>query len=127
MAGSAYIPRMAEGNFNKSNVSGDVEINGSLTFKGQLSFEGKLRKGSITGEMLVLGQSSEVKGNILVDSLKMNGEVSGDITVNGKCELGNSAHLTGNLVTRGLSMADGATLIGQMQIGPDTEKLRPQG
>ena len=109
---------MAELHDTKSIATSDVQIIGSLTFKGDLAFDGKLSGGNIKGRALSLGTSARIDGNIECDSLSIAGIVNGNVTVSGKCELHPSAQLNGNLNTSRLVMADGATLIGQVQIRP---------
>ena len=109
---------MAELHDSKSIATSDVQIIGSLTFKGELAFDGKLSGGGIEGRILSLGSSAKVDGNIECDALSIAGVVNGNVTVSGKCELHPSAQLVGNLNTSRLVMADGATLIGQVQIRP---------
>ena len=109
---------MAELHESKSVAASDVHIIGSITFKGELTFDGKLSGGNITGRMLSLGSSATIDGDIECDALSIAGIVNGNVTVTGKCELHPSAQLNGNLNTSRLVMADGATLIGQVQIRP---------
>jgi len=112
---------------SQNTVLSDMEITGSLTFKGNLSFEGKLREGSITGENLFVGKSANIEGNIKAKSLRMEGTVNGNITVKGKCDFAASAVLIGDIKSSSFITAEGATYIGQMQIGPDAEQLKPKG
>ena len=103
---------------SKSVATSDVQIVGSISFKGELAFDGKLSGGGIKGHVLSLGASAKIDGNIECDALSIAGVVNGNVTVTGKCELHASAQLNGNLNTSRLVMADGATLIGQVQIRP---------
>ena len=109
---------MAELFESKSIATSDVQIVGSISFKGDLAFDGKLSGGDIKGRVLSLGASARIDGNIECDALSIAGIVNGNVTVSGKCELHASAQLNGNLNTSRLVMADGATLIGQVQIRP---------
>ena len=109
---------MAESHESKSVAASDVQIIGSLTFKGELVFDGKLSGGSVKGRLLSVGPASRIDGNIEADALSIAGIVNGNVTVNGKTEIHSSAQLVGNLTTSRLVMADGATLIGQVQIRP---------
>jgi cytoskeletal protein CcmA (bactofilin family) len=109
---------MAEHHESKSVAASDVQIVGSITFKGELAFGGKLSGGSIKGRALSVGASAKVDGDIECDALSIAGVVNGDVTVTGKCDLHASAQLVGNLNTSRLVMADGATLIGQVEIRP---------
>ena len=109
---------MSEHHESKSVAASDVRITGSISFKGELAFDGKLSGGGIKGRVLSLGPSAKVDGNVECDSLAIAGIVNGNVTVTGKCELHSSAQIVGNLNTSRLVMADGATLIGQVQIRP---------
>jgi cytoskeletal protein CcmA (bactofilin family) len=111
---------------SENTVSSDVEITGSLKFKGRLSFGGQLKKGSIAGETLIVASTGSIKGNITTDSLRMDGKVEGDVMAMKKCDLGRSAVLIGDVTSPSLAMADGATLVGQMQIGPTADQLKPK-
>jgi len=117
---------MNENASSENTVLSDLEITGSLTFKGNLSFEGKLSNGGITGENLFVGKSANIKGNIKVKSLRVEGTVVGNITVKGKCDLAESAALTGDIKSSSFVMAEGAAYSGQLQIGPDAEQLKPK-
>jgi cytoskeletal protein CcmA (bactofilin family) len=117
---------MTEIPFRENIVSSDVEITGSLTFKGKLSFGGQLIKGSIAGENLVVGSTAKINGNITTDSLRMDGKIEGDVTAMKRCDLGRSAVLIGDVSSPSLVMADGATLVGQMQIGPTADQFKPK-
>ena len=70
------------------------------------------------GRSLSVGAPAKVDGDIECDALSIAGVVNGNVSVTGKCELHASAQLVGNLNTSRLVMADGATLIGQVQIRP---------
>ena len=109
---------MSENHDSKSVAASDVHVTGSISFKGELAFDGKLSGGGIKGRVLSLGSSAKVDGNVECDSLAIGGIVNGNVTVTGKCELHSSAQIVGNLNTSRLVMADGATLIGQVQIRP---------
>jgi len=108
----------------KSTILNDVEITGSLEFKGELVFDGKIRKGAITGDVLSVGQSADIKGDVMAESLRLSGKITGNVTVMKKCELAATASLTGDLVSNQLSMEEGATLIGQVRLGPVSPDAR---
>ena len=109
---------MPEINTSKHTILDDVEITGSLTFKGELTFDGRLNKGSVVGDSLIVGKNASIQGNIRVARLNLLGEVTGDVSVSEKCEIGETADFTGTLTTVKLAMAEGASVNGQVQIGP---------
>ena len=109
---------MSENHESKSVAASDVQIIGSIAFKGDLAFDGKLSGGSIKGRVLSIGPSARIDGNVECEALAIAGTVNGNVTVSGRCELHSSAQIVGNLHTSRLVMAEGATLIGQVQIRP---------
>jgi len=116
---------MADTTPTKSIVLSDTEVTGTLNFKGELNFAGNLIKGSITGGTLIVASSSSINGNIMADVIRVEGTVLGNITAMVKCEMGGSARITGDLSSPSIVMAEGATLIGQMRIGPGAQTLNP--
>src|ERR1700733_920873 len=106
-----------------STVLSDVEVTGTITFTGGLNFDGKLRKGDLDGKDLVLGAKAQIDGNINAASLVLHGSVTGDVLVTGRCELKGSASLVGSLITNRLAMDEGATLIGDVEITPQANKV----
>ncbi|HEX3870958.1 MAG TPA: polymer-forming cytoskeletal protein [Pirellulales bacterium] len=101
-----------------STVLSDVEVTGTITFTGGLNFDGKLQKGDMDGEDLVIGARARIDGNINSATLVLHGSVKGDVMVTGQCELKGSASLVGSLTTNRLTMDEGATLIGAVEITP---------
>jgi cytoskeletal protein CcmA (bactofilin family) len=109
----------------KSTILDDVEITGSLDFKGELAFGGQIKKGSITGDSLLVEKSAMIDGDVMTESLRLSGKIIGNVTVMNKCELSSTASLTGDLVSNQLAMEEGATLIGQVRLGPSAKDTQP--
>jgi cytoskeletal protein CcmA (bactofilin family) len=109
-----------------SNIQSDVQITGSIQFKGELSFDGQLKDGNIVGDVLVIGASGRVEGDIEARALVIYGSVTGDVMVAEKCELKGSAKLVGALTTNRLVMEEGASLLGQAEITPDLKNRSAQ-
>ena len=114
---------MAEITSNKSTVLSDMEFTGALTFKGELNFGGKLIKGSINGGALTVRKSATIEGDIRVETLRVEGAIVGNITALAKCDLGETAAVTGDITSPRIILAEGATLSGQLQIGPGAGSL----
>jgi cytoskeletal protein CcmA (bactofilin family) len=102
----------------KSMIQQDVEVSGSIKFKGEMVFGGKLKKGSLTGDLLEVGKDARIKGDITADVLILTGKVTGNVTAMQTCELTASAEVIGDLTANRLSMEEGATLVGQVRLGP---------
>jgi cytoskeletal protein CcmA (bactofilin family) len=108
----------------KSTIYNNVEITGSLEFKGELVFDGQLKKGGITGDNLVVDKNARIRGDVMADNIAMSGKVVGNVTAMQKCEMGATAELVGNLTTQRLSMEEGATLVGQVRLGPEAANAK---
>ncbi len=117
----------------------EKEMNGFLdkgtVFKGDLVFEDLLRidgkfEGTIRSDSaLIIGESAEVKGEIVVDSVTVSGQVDGKITAKSRIEINNRAKVSGELHTPVLSVQDGAVFDGVIQMGgtPVAKKLKTAG
>ena len=110
---------MSEITNKNSSVPSDVEINGSVTFGGEMVFAGRLSGGNIKGPVLTVSPKASITGNVDCDTCTLQGSVKGDMTVSGKCDLGPSAILVGDLTTSRLVMGEGATFVGKADIRPD--------
>jgi len=102
----------------KSTILGNVEITGSIAFRGELIFDGSLKSGGIIGDALQVGKNAKIKGDIMVDTLDLSGKVTGNTTATGRCELDSTAEVIGTLTATRLAMAEGATLVGEVRLGP---------
>jgi len=105
----------------------EKEMNGFLdqgtVFKGDLVFEDLLRidgkfEGTIRSDSeLIIGESAEVKGEVMVDSVTVNGRVNGKITAKSRIEINSRARVTGELHSPVLSIQDGAVFDGTVTMG----------
>ena len=105
----------------------EKEMNGFLgqgtTFKGDLVFEDLLRidgkfEGTIrSNSELIIGDSAEVKGEVMVDSVIVNGKVDGKIMAKSRIEINSRARVTGEVHAPVLSIQDGAVLDGTVAMG----------
>lgn len=99
-------------------IGQDTEITGDLHFSGGLHLDGKV-KGKVSGEKgnnstLTVSAQGTVEGDVLVDSLILNGTVIGDVYANERVELASEARVTGTVYYRMLEMAMGAEVNGKL-------------
>ena len=100
------------GKSSSSILSADVEVYGDLKVSGSMLVYGKIfgsieSKGSIR-----TGKGSFVKGDVQAIEAVINGNVQGDVIVNGKVTLGPYSHLMGNLTAGILVIQEGARFDG---------------
>jgi cytoskeletal protein CcmA (bactofilin family) len=103
-------------------------------FKGVLSFAGAVRidghlEGEIVGQdLLIIGESGEVKAEIEVGTLVVSGRVQGTIAARERVELLKPSRVTGTIRTPCLVVAEGALFNGNCEmVGSDEEATgRPE-
>ena len=100
-----------------SRVAEGAEIQGELQFSGSLYFAGKL-EGSILAKEgnLELRKNGEVHGDIDCQLLDCYGQVFGNIQVHGKSLLRNDCKVIGDIVTKELSIQNGAQINGHCRM-----------
>lgn len=109
---------MAEPITGKNLLSADVEIKGDIKFQNELTIDGKV-EGTITSAgVLTIGENAEIRGEIKTKSVTVLGKVTGNITVDERCELKGRAVLQGDLKAARLVIEDGATFVGKSEVTP---------
>jgi cytoskeletal protein CcmA (bactofilin family) len=105
---------------DKNSLSKDVEIKGSIKFANELIFDGTLDGNISSAEgILTVGQNAKVRGDVKTKTVILKGNVNGNITVQERCELHSNAQLIGDLKAVRLSLEDGATLLGRLEVNPN--------
>ena len=103
----------------KNVLSSDVEIKGELKFSGEMMFDGKI-EGEIRGEgALMLGEGSVVNGNVDAQSAVVRGKVNGNIVTKDKLELKAKTELFGDIRAPRLSIEEGVTFVGRVEVNPN--------
>ena len=103
-----------------NSLSKDVEIKGSIKFANELIFDGTLDGNISSAEgILTVGQNAKVRGDVKTRTVILKGNVNGNITVQERCELHSNSQLIGDLKAVRLSLEDGATLLGKLEVNPN--------
>ena len=103
-----------------NNLLKDVEIQGSIKFANELIFDGTLDGNISSAEgILTVGQNAKVRGDVKTRTVILKGNVNGNITVQERCELHSNSQLIGDLKAVRLSLEDGATLLGKLEVNPN--------
>jgi cytoskeletal protein CcmA (bactofilin family) len=111
---------MARGdnNHNSITLGPRDKLIGSLTFDGDLTVAGKM-EGEVraTGDVAV-ENGSTVKATIEGNNVTVQGTVHGNVSARGRLSLSGSGSLHGDVRVSKLTVEDGATLNGNVQMGP---------
>ncbi len=95
-----------------SIISVGVHIMGDLDSPGELQLDGIIH-GNVRCSALILGESGEVEGQIVADSITIRGRVEGELTGN-TIRLEKSANVIGNILHQTISIEAGARIRGKL-------------
>ncbi len=110
-----------------TNLTSDAEIKGTIKFGEALRIDGKFEGELITdnGELTV-GKTGNVKANVKVRSVIVEGRVAGNIKASDKVELKQKAQLIGDLQAKTLVIEEGVVFVGQCNVNPEGTKIESQ-
>ena len=99
-----------------SQLSNDVEIEGTLNCTEDLVFEGSM-KGDINSKGAVtLGSTAKVKGKLTAENAHIEGSIDGAADIK-KCRVVSGASLSGNIKIEAIQFEEGAALNGDCEFG----------
>jgi cytoskeletal protein CcmA (bactofilin family) len=106
------------GDQNENRLESGVEIHGTLRASSDFVFDGYLEGDIIVGGELTIGKNADVSGRIEAGSVKLLGQMHGEIFVRGVCTILSSGRLIGELRTARLVIEEGASFIGRSEVVP---------
>jgi len=110
---------------DRNNLLKDVEIKGSIKFTNELVFDGNLDGNVSSAEgILIVGENASLRGDVKTKTVILKGTVNGNITVQERCELHANAQLIGDLKAVRLSLEDGATFLGKLEVNPSKAPIK---
>ncbi len=98
-------------------IGEDSTVDGIVNFKGGLHVVGTINGGAISEEddsVLIVSENALVKGTVKVKHLIVNGEIDGEIYVDGKVELFDKARIKGDIHYKVLELPVGAQVDGKL-------------
>ena len=104
-------PRPGNSGPEESSIGQDLIITGDVTSKSALVIDGQIR-GNVHCASLVLGESSEIEGNVVAEDVVIRGRVIGSIR-GVRVTLQSTCHIEGDLVHASLAMEQGAYFEGR--------------
>lgn len=117
--------KVAEELSNSSNSIGKgTTVEGNIETYGNLRVDGKVVGNIITKSKLVLGQSSQVEGNILAQNAEVFGEVKGTLEVSDLLTLKASSLVHGDILTSKLIVETGAKFNGGCKMGNIVKEIK---
>lgn len=104
----------------------ETTLGEGVVFRGELSFERLLRiDGVFEGELIsqgkvIVGPKGKVKANLNLREAIIEGKVEGNITVSERLELRGAAVVHGDIEAKLLSVDEGVTILGRLNVQPGT-------
>ena len=94
-------------------ISRGVRIEGKVSSAGNIRVDGEIQGDISSKSNVVVGESGQVNGQIIADSITIGGKVSGSVKAKDKLTLEASANLKGDLFTKILVVEGGAKFDGK--------------
>ena len=110
--------------FGKSVIfKGELVSSEDMTIDGRV--EGTIE---VRGHGLTIGPDAVIRADVVAQTVIVLGAVTGSITAQHKVDIGEAGSVEGNIHSPRLSMAEGAMLRGQVDVGTrnDDERRRSQ-
>jgi cytoskeletal protein CcmA (bactofilin family) len=105
-------------------IGADTHIEGKMRFQKGAKVNGKF-DGEITGPgELRVANNAVCKANVEAGSVSVDGTIEGNIAAKDRVALNNGGRVKGDIVAAKMVMAEGASLYGQVAIGPDAAQQR---
>jgi len=102
-------------------LRGELNGNEDLTIEGQ--FEGTL---NLQDHCVNIGQHGQVKADITARQVVVSGKLNGKINARDKIEIRRTGSVTGDLVSAGVAIEEGAYFKGSIEILRDEDKVAPR-
>jgi len=96
-----------------SVMSSDITIVGNVRSSGDIQIEGTV-EGDIRAQMLIVGETATVKGEVMADDVVVHGRVVGRLR-GLKVRLSSSARVEGDIVHKTIAIESGAHFEGSVQ------------
>ena len=93
-----------------SIISADLKTIGDLNSTGEIHIDGTII-GDIHTRSLLVGQTADIKGEIIADQVRVYGRIEGQIRAR-QVTLAKTAHVTGDILHEELTIETGAFLEG---------------
>jgi len=102
----------------KTIIAEDVEITGSLKSASNVKLEGKINGDLTCTGNAFIGTGAVIRGNTSVNAITVLGKVAGNITAKDRLDLKASATINGDVRTKRMTMEDGVTFVGKLEVNP---------
>ena len=103
------------------------EFEGKLSFEGTVRVDGKLSGEIFTEDTLIIGEGAEVRAEINVGAVIIEGSVQGNIHAKRSVEIHTPGRVRGNIITPSLFIEKGVMFDGSCQMEPSAPQIARAG
>jgi cytoskeletal protein CcmA (bactofilin family) len=103
------------------------EFEGKLSFEGTVRVDGKLSGEIFTEDVLIIGEGAEVRAEINVGAVIIEGSVQGNIHAKRSVEIHTPGRVRGNIITPSLFIEKGVMFDGTCQMEPSAPQIARSG
>ena len=93
-----------------SLLSMDFDVTGDIHSDGEVQIDGTIN-GNINANILIIGESAQVIGEITAETVRIHGRVTGQVQAN-SVSLAKTAHILGDVLHGNIAIEQGAFLEG---------------
>ena len=104
-------------------LSRGVSIKGTVKFRDELLIDGEVEGTIDSTGTLTIGEHASIKGAIKTRSVKVRGNVEGDIVASERCELQAGCTLHGDIEAPRLVVDENATFLGSAKVTPKSDLI----
>ena len=125
-AAPARAPVSAGSRGATATIGSTIRIKGDVSGDENLLIEGTV-EGTVNllANELVVGESGNVRADIVAKTVRVHGEVQGDITGKENVVICSTSDVKGNIVTPRMTLEDGARFKGSIDIDPEASNSKP--
>ena len=121
---------------SSSTIGAGLKIRGEISGNSNLVIEGEVQgKVQMTNGRVTVAASGHVNADIEASEISIDGQVQGNLMATENVRLGATSHVQGSILTRRISIEDGASLRGKVEmiraersqpLPPSVPRKRPQ-
>lgn len=107
-------------------VGADSHFKGELTFERTAKIIGRF-DGKIGGNgVLQVAQNAQCKADVTASGVQVDGTIEGNLNCKDTVKLNGSGTVRGDITAAKMTMAEGASIYGMVNVGPDSQKQPAQ-
>ena len=114
---------MADNNQDTPTILGpDANFKGELSFEKGMRLHGRFEGKITTPGRVIIAKEAKMQADVDAGSILVEGDVRGNLSINDRVEMKNSARYEGDLRASKLVMEEGAVFSGHVTVGPEATK-----